>query len=198
MGVKAPVHGEPLLTLLFVLVSVVFLDILLSGDNAIVIGMAANALPENQRSKAILYGMALAALARIAFSLFAIALLHHRLISIIGGISLFWVAYKLAKDILIDEADGDEPKQGKSLWSTVGLITVADISMSLDNVLAVAGIARNNPFIMVIGLIISIACLGYAAKLVTGLLDRFPWLRWLGVGLIVLIAVELVLGIQAI
>lgn len=188
-----------MLTILFVLVSVIFLDIILSGDNAVVVAMAANTLPPEQRNRAIIYGMGLAAIARIVFSLFAISLLHYRVISIIGGISLLWVAYKLGRSILIDAGDGDDaPKQGKDLWSTITLIAIADISMSLDNVLAVAGVARNNPFILVLGLIVSIGCLGYGAKVMAGLLERFSWLNWAGVVLITVVAVELIFGIQTI
>jgi YjbE family integral membrane protein len=188
------------LTALLVLASVIFLDVLLSGDNAVVIGMAANTLPSEQRNRAIVCGMVMAAIARIIFSLFAISLLHHRLISIIGGIGLLWVAFKLGKDI-VAKGDDKEPgsvRQGKDFLSAIGLIAIADISMSLDNVLAVAGIARNNPVILVFGLIVSIACLGFGAKIVSGLLERWKWLNWAGVGLITAIAVELVFGVHAI
>lgn len=190
-----------MITALIVLTSVIFLDILLSGDNAVVIGMAANTLPKDQRVRAIVYGMILAAITRIIFSLFAISLLHYRIISIVGGIGLFWVAFKLGKTILFKESDEEKPgkvRQGKDLWSTIALIAVADISMSLDNVLAVAGIARNNPFVMVLGLIVSIACVAYGAKIMAGLLERFKWLNWVGVGLISAIALELVFGVQAV
>lgn len=186
-----------MLTTLIVLISVIFLDIILSGDNAVVVGMAANTLPADKRNKAIIYGMTLAAIARIVFSLFAVSLLHYRLISIIGGLGLFWVAFRLGKGILTKESK-PEAKQGTELWSTITLIAVADVSMSLDNVLAVAGVARNNPVILVIGLIVSIACLGYGAKILSGLLERFQWLNWAGVVLIVVIAVDLLCGFQAI
>lgn len=189
-----------MLSLLIVLASVIFLDVILSGDNAVVVGMAANTLPESQRNFAIIYGMTLAATARIILSLFAVALLHYRFISIIGGLSLFWVAYKLGRSIYKQTEPGAPPPipQGKALLATIGIIAVADISMSLDNVLAVAGIARHNPFVMVLGLIFSIACLAYASKLVSGLLEKFKWLNWAGVGLIIVVALELVFGIKAI
>jgi predicted tellurium resistance membrane protein TerC len=110
------------------------------------------------------------------------------------------VAFKLGKDI-VAKGDDKEPgsvRQGKDFLSAIGLIAIADISMSLDNVLAVAGIARNNPVILVFGLIVSIACLGFGAKIVSGLLERWKWLNWAGVGLITAIAVELVFGVHAI
>jgi YjbE family integral membrane protein len=190
-----------MLSALLVLASVIFLDILLSGDNAVVVGMAANTLPQNQRNRAIVLGMVLAAIARIVLSLFAISLLQYRLISIIGGIGLLGVAYKLAEEIL----DGDDhkgaersKKQGKTLLSIIWLIAIADISMSLDNVLAVAGVARNNPLILVMGLIASIACVGLGAKLVSRWMEKWHWLNWVGVSLIVIVAFELVFGIQAV
>lgn len=190
-----------MLSALLVLLSVIFLDILLSGDNAVVVGMAANTLPKNQRNKAIALGMVMAAISRIALSLFAISLLQYRIISVIGGLGLFWVAYRLVKEILAkDEAgeDGAPKKQGKTLLSIIWVIAVADISMSLDNVLAVAAVARNNPFILVIGLIASIACVAFGAKLASKLMERWHWLNWVGVGLIVVIALELVSGIKAV
>lgn len=188
-----------MISALIVLVSVIFLDVVLSGDNAVVIGMAANTLPKSERIKAITFGMGLAAICRIILSLFAISLLHYRAISIVGGLGLFWVAYRLGKDIYFKEKEEHAPpRQGTNFWSAIGLIAVADISMSLDNVLAVAGIARNNPLILVLGLVLSIACVGLASKLMSDLLDRYKWLNWVGVGLIVMIATELIVGIKAI
>lgn len=183
-----------MLTALVVLVLVIFVDILLSGDNAVVIAMAANTLIPSQRTPAIIYGMTLAAVTRIILSLFAVSLLHYRIVSIIGGISLFWVAYKLGKDIYTKGNKETKVRQSTNLLSTIGVIAVADISMSLDNVLAVASIARNNPIILVLGLIISIACLGFGAKLLAGLMERWTWATWAGVALIGMIAFELVLG----
>lgn len=190
-----------MLSALLVLASVIFLDIMLSGDNAVVIGMAANTLPKNQRNKAIVLGMILAAVTRIILSLFAVSLLQYRLISIFGGMGLFWVAYKLVREILSkdsDEEKEDAPKDGRTLMSIIWVIAVADISMSLDNVLAVAAIARNNPFILVIGLVVSIACVAVGAKLVAKLMERWHWLNWVGVGLIAIIATELIFGIKTV
>jgi YjbE family integral membrane protein len=187
-----------MLSALIVLLSVVFLDVILSGDNAVVIGMAANTLPQAERIRAIIFGMTLAAITRICLSLFAISLLHYRLISIIGGFGLFWVAYRLGNTIFHkDTKDQEPPKAGKDFLSTIGLIAIADVSMSLDNVLAVAGIARNNPIIMVIGLVLSIAFVGVASKIMADLLEKFKWLNWVGVGLIVMVATELIVGIKA-
>lgn len=188
-----------MLSALFVLLSVVFLDVTLSGDNAVVIGMAANTLHESQRTRALIFGMSLAVICRIILSLFAISLLQYRLISVLGGLGLFWVAYKLGND-LFEKTEKKEPKlpEGKTFWATIGLIAVADISMSLDNVLAIAGIARNNPLTMVIGLVLSIALVAFAARFLADLLEKFKWLNWVGVGLIIAVAIDLVLGFQAV
>lgn len=185
---------------ILVLVSVVFLDVLLSGDNAVVVGMAANTLPENLRNRAIMYGMAMAAVCRIALSLFALALLRYRLVSIVGGVGLLWVAYKLLMEILKgdeDEEKGPPKRKGDDLLSTMLIIAVADVSMSLDNILAVSALARNNPAILVFGLVVSITCMAFAAKLASKLLASYKWLNWVGFGLIIIIAFELIFGIKS-
>jgi YjbE family integral membrane protein len=189
------------ITSVLVLASVIFLDVLLSGDNMVVIGMAANTLPDKLRSQALLWGMAVAALTRILLSFFAIALLQYRVVSVFGGLTLLWVAYRLWKDFSKGGSKDDEPKPkkgGDDLLSTVFVIAMADVSMSLDNVLAVAGMARNNPFLLAVGLIASIALLGFGAKLTANLLKKYEWLNWVGLGLIVIIALELIFGIKSI
>lgn len=188
-----------MLTALLVFASVILLDVLLSGDNAVVVAMAANTLPEVDRGRAILCGMILAAIARICFSLFTVSLLHYRFISIIGGIGLLWVAFRLGRDVLKHkDREPGAVHQGKDFLTAIGLIAVADISMSLDNVLAVAGIARNNPVMLVFGLVVSIACVGFGAKIVSGLLERWKWLNWAGVALIAVVALELVFGVHGV
>ncbi len=186
---------------LLVLASVIFLDVILSGDNAVIIGMAANTLPEAQRNGAITFGMAAAAGARIILCLFAISLLQYRLVSIIGGIALLVVIAKLVKELLYPDPAKDKKsktKQGKTFWTTIGIIALADVSMSLDNILAVAGLARNNPFIMTIGLICSIAFVALGAKIVSTVLEKHKWLNWVGIALIGIVAFELVFGIKAV
>lgn len=187
-----------MLSALLVVTSVVFLDILLSGDNALVVGMAANTLPEKFRNGAIALGMAGAAIVRIALSLCAVALLRYRIVSILGGLALIWVVYRLANDILEPkEPGGVLPKaQGESVLSVIWIITLADISMSLDNVLAVAAVARDHPFLLVFGLIVSIACVALGAKIASRLLEKYHWLNWVGVGLITLVAIELIGGVH--
>lgn len=190
-----------MLSMLLVLATVIFLDVVLSGDNAVVIGMAANTLPAAQRNQAIVFGMAMAAVTRIILCLFAISMLHYRVIEIIGGFALIFVDGKLIQGILNDRMDCAEekkpPKGGKTFWSTLGIIALADISMSLDNILAVAATARNNPVIMTLGLICSIAFVALGAKIVSSLLEKWKWLNWAGVVLIAMVSLELILGVKA-
>ena len=192
---------ETTLSALLVLASVIFLDVVLSGDNAVIVGMAANTLPTKYRTQAIVFGMALAAACRIVFSLGAIVLLQYRILSILGGLGLLWITYKLVKDILTGDADEKAARNKKAtdgdLWKTVLVIGMADVSMSLDNVLAVAGIARNNPFLLVFGLIVSIAIVGFGAKITSTLLEKYKWMNWVGVALVALVAIELIFGIKA-
>jgi YjbE family integral membrane protein len=176
------------------LLSVIFLDVCLSGDNAVVIAMAANGLPPNQRSRAIFAGMSLAAILRVVLAFAATTLLASRWVSLFGGLALLWVAYKLLWQIL-DEVNTDGPaKTPTSIWSAMGVILVADVSMSVDNVLAVAALARNHAIIMGVGILFSIALLTIAAGWVARLLQRWPWLNWLGLALILWVAGDLIWG----
>jgi YjbE family integral membrane protein len=180
---------------LLLLGSVIFLDICLSGDNAVVVAMAANGVKKELRDAAIFLGMGLAAVLRILFALIATALLNNHWVAFIGGILLLWVAYKLGKDLLA-KSDGDDPAANKehTLWSALLTIVVADISMSLDNILAIAGLARNHPFIMALGIGASIFILVFVARRVAELLQRYRWLNWVGLALILYIAIDLISG----
>lgn len=180
--------------------SIIFLDLCLSGDNAVVIAMAANGLPEKLRLSAINTGMILAAALRIVLALFATFLLRFHFIAFLGGIALLWVAYKLAKQILQPETEEPTGALG-GLLAPAGkfseallLIMIADISMSLDNVLAVAALARHHWFLMIIGIIVSIYFLTIAAKWVSTFLDKYKWLNWVGLALIVYVAFGLMFG----
>lgn len=175
--------------------SVVFLDMILSGDNAVVIAMAANGLSPANRNRAILFGMIGAAIARILFALLATSLLHSHLIGFLGGLILLWVAYKLGKDLLTEKAAGETPLEGpQSFFYAIGLILMADISMSLDNVLAVAALARNHPWIMGLGILVSIFFLAYTAKYIADLMLKWKWISWLGLVLILWVAFDLILS----
>jgi YjbE family integral membrane protein len=180
---------------LLLLGSVIFLDICLSGDNAVVVAMAANGVKAELRDAAIFLGMGLAAVLRILFALIATALLNNHWIAFIGGFLLLWVAYRLGKDILAksnDESQADDKKH--TLWSALLTIVAADISMSLDNILAIAGLARNHPIVMALGIAASIFILVFVARRVAKLLERYEWLNWVGLALILWIAVDLISG----
>jgi len=180
---------------LILLGSVIFLDICLSGDNAVVVAMAANALPKESRDNAIFLGMSLACLLRIVLAIAATALLRSHILAFVGGLALLWVAYRLGKDLL-NKAE-DEPGKVKpcgSLGGALATIVIADASMSLDNVLAVAALARNHPFIMILGIAASIAMLAFVARKIATLLDRYPWINWVGLVLIVWVALDMIFG----
>lgn len=173
-----------------------FANIVLSGDNAVLIGLAAAGLPETQRPKAIMFGMVAAAVLRIIFSIFALYLLEIPGLVLIGGLLLLWIAYGFYKDLRAEQAahaagSHTAPPEPKTLSQALRTIVVADVSMSLDNVLAVAGIARNNLTMLIIGLFVSILVMGVAASLIAKLLERFQWIAYAGVALIAWIGLEM-------
>lgn len=179
---------------LLLLGSVVFLDLVLSGDNAVVIGMAANRLPRRQRNFALAIGMLAAAVMRILFALIAVTLLAHHIIAFFGGLALLYVAYKLARDTISPQEEIARTHFAIQFIKAAGLILIADISMSLDNILSVAALARNHVVIMVVGFALSIAFVTILATWVADLLDRYKWLNWVGIVLIGWVAIDLIVG----
>jgi YjbE family integral membrane protein len=195
---------------LVALLQVIGIDLVLAGDNAIVIGLAAAGLPKDQRGKAILIGIAVATVMRIGFALITTQLLAIVGLLLAGGILLLWVCWKMwqelregahAHDIEAVEAladrdiDGDGAVAGdaprKTLAQATWQIVIADVSMSLDNVLAVAGAAREHPTVLVIGLALSIALMGLAASFIARLLNRYRWIAYLGLAIIVYVALKM-------
>ncbi|WP_197706332.1 YjbE family putative metal transport protein [Magnetospirillum sp. 15-1] len=180
------------------LASVVAIDVTLAGDNAVVIGIAAAGLAPEQRRKAILWGIAAAAGLRILFSLFAVELLGIIGLLFAGGLLLLWVSWKLWRELRQathghDDADADAvPAQPKKFAEAVKQIVLADVSMSLDNVLAVAGAAREHVWVMVIGLALSVALTGAAAETVARILKRWHWIAYVGLGIIVVVALRMI------
>lgn len=176
-----------------------FANIILSGDNAVLIGLAAAGLPENQRAKVIMFGMVAAAVLRIIFSIFALLLLEIPGLVLIGGLLLLWIAWGFYKDLRAEAQKEEDDAAGKhgaelvprTLSQAVRTIIIADVSMSLDNVLAVAGIARDNLTMLIIGLFVSIILMGVAATLIAKLLERFKWIAYAGVALIAWIGIEM-------
>src|ERR1700754_1859005 len=190
------------LTALF---QVIIIDLVLAGDNAIVIGLAAAGLPAGQRTKAILIGIGAATLLRIIFAGLTTQLLQIVGLLLAGGILLLWVCWKMWRELRdsaahaeLAVADGvpigtgtdDAPR--KTLAQATWQIIVADVSMSLDNVLAVAGAAREHPWVLVFGLALSIALMGLAASFIAGLLQRFRWIAYIGLAVILYVAVEMI------
>lgn len=185
-----------LLANLVTLASVVLIDLVLAGDNAIVIGMAAHRLPPEARRRAIFFGIILALVLRIAFALVTVQLMAIIGLLLAGGLLLLWVAWKMARELHSSQqvqalATGDTaPVQipVKTTGAAVVQIAIADVSMSLDNVLAVAGAARDNAAILAFGLVFSVLLMGLAATFVASILHRFPWLNYIGLAIIALVA----------
>jgi len=185
------------------LVSVVLIDVVLAGDNAIVVGMATAGLPQQHRRRIIAFGIAIATVLRILFAFVAVELLETVIgMTLAGGLLLLWVAWKMYREICDARAVAVPGGAGgrtetvrrreKTNAQALFQIIVADLSMSLDNVLAVAGIARDHPYVLALGLVLSVALMGVASTYVARLLDRWFWLSWLGLGIIATIALRMI------
>ncbi len=180
--------------------TVIVIDLVLAGDNAIVVGMAAAGLPPEMRRKAIVLGIGAAAVLRIVFAIFTTKLLAIIGLTLAGGILLLWVVWKLAREIMAewrrrDEADSGAPPvppRAKTLRHALVQIVVADVSMSLDNVLAVAGAARQHIFVLIIGLTLSVALMGVAATVIARLLKRYFWISYVGLAVIAWVAITMI------
>ena len=182
---------------------VVVIDLVLAGDNAVVIGMAAAGLPLALRNRAILVGIIAATVLRILFATVAMSLMAIGGLVLAGGLLLLWVCWKMWRDLsrprdhsktdaeaAAAEAGGGPPR--KTFREAAMQIVVADVSMSLDNVLAVAGAARDHPTVLVIGLILSIALMGIAANYIARLLGRYPWIAYVGLAIILYVALDMI------
>jgi len=172
---------------------VLFIDLVLAGDNAIVVGMAVAGLPAAQKSRAILIGIAVATILRIGFALVTLQLLAIVGLLFAGGLLLLWVCWRMYRDLRgSDQAALVRAQPVKTMRQAMVQIVLADVSMSLDNVLAVAGASREHPWILAIGLTISVVLMGAAARLVANLLERHRWLAWAGLGIVLYIALKLI------
>lgn len=187
----------PGLDALTALLAVVIIDLVLAGDNAVIVGMAAAGLPRPQQRRVILLGIGAATLLRILFALIAVQLLEIIGLTLAGGILLLWVAWKMFRELQRGRKGhtaGAKPVQGgqKSFRDALFRIVLADVSMSLDNVLAVAGSAREHIWVLVVGLMLSVALMGAASVLVARLLDRHFWLSWIGLAIVAVVAVRMI------
>jgi YjbE family integral membrane protein len=192
------------------LLQVIMIDLVLAGDNAIVIGLAAAGLPKDQRAKAILIGIIAATVLRIGFAAVTTQLLQIVGLLLAGGVLLLWVCWKMWRELRTthtEEVAGAEALENKDLDADGKIaagaprktfaqaawqIVIADVSMSLDNVLAVAGAARDHPGIMVFGLILSIALMGIAATFIAKLLQRHRWIAYVGLAIILYVSLEMI------
>ena len=189
---------------------VIGIDLALAGDNAIVIGLAAAGLPKEQRNKAILLGVIAATVLRILFALVTTQLLAIVGLLLAGGVLLLWVCWKMWRELRTTHAEeeaAEEALEGKDLnedgtiaagaprktfAQAAWQIVIADVSMSLDNVLAVAGAAREHPYILAFGLLLSIALMGIAASYIARLLQRYRWIAYVGLAIILYVALKMI------
>jgi YjbE family integral membrane protein len=178
---------------LFALGQVLMIDIVLAGDNAIVIGLAAARVPTKLRRKVILFGLGAAVLLRVAMAVVAVQLMQVIGLTLAGGILLLWVSWRFWRDISGAHSKHHvEVDSNTSLRRAILQITLADVSMSLDNVLAVAGAARDHLDVLAIGLLMSVALMGVAANLIARLLERFRWISYLGLAIVIYVALSMV------
>ena len=183
--------------------SVIAIDIVMSGDNAIIIGMAAAGLPPTLRRRAIITGIAAATVLRITFAYFIVYLLEILGLTLAGGLLLVWVCWRMWRDIRGGQmqAPAPQPNPGecevraappKTLWQALLTIVVADVTMSLDNVLAVAGAAHEYPWVLVFGLVLSIALMAVAANYIAKLLERHHWIAYVGLAIVAYVAGDMI------
>ena len=181
---------------------IVMIDIVLAGDNAIVVGALAAGLPAEQRRKVIVIGVLAALVLRIGFALIVTQLLQVVGLVLAGGILLLWVAWKMYRELRhagespgSEEIVGDEHSGARAAKTFVGAawgVALADVSMSLDNVLAVAGAAREHPWVLVFGLILSVILMGVAANVIARYIERYRWIGWIGLAVIVWVALKMI------
>ena len=173
---------------------IVFIDLVLAGDNAIIIGMVASQFDNNLRKKIIFWGIAAAIILRIIFTLITAYLLQINGLKFIGGLLLLYIAYKLYKDVIKNEVS-DQPKiktDNSSFLKAVITVIIADVSMSLDNVLGVAGAAKDHYALLVFGLILSIILMATVANVISKWIKKYKWIGWLGLLAILVVAIELI------
>ena len=193
MGIVASLTAQPWAAALFGLLQVVFIDLVLAGDNAIAVGLAAAGLDDKSRRRVIMLGLGCAVVMRIGLALVALRLLALIGLLFAGGLLLFWVGWKMWRDLRAGQRAGPEGavRPVKSFGQAFVQILFADLSMSLDNVLAVAGAAHGHWLVLVFGLLLSIALMGVAADLISRALNRLRWIGYVGVAIVLLVALHM-------
>ena len=173
---------------------IVFIDLVLAGDNAIIIGMVASQFKDEIRKKIIFWGIGAAIILRIIFTLITAYLLQINGLKTIGGLLLLYIAYRLYKDVIKGEIDNQKQIQNDnpSFLKAIMTVIIADVSMSLDNVLGVAGAARDHYFLLIFGLILSIILMATVATIISKWIKKYKWIGWLGLLAILAVAIELI------
>ena len=173
---------------------IVFIDLVLAGDNAIIIGMVASQFPTEQRKKIIFWGIGAAVVLRIIFTLIAAYLLQINGLRLIGGLLLLYICYKLYQDVIRNKAGNENTIKidNSSFVKAITTVILADVTMSLDNVLGVAGAAKDHYVLLVFGLILSIILMATAATLISEWIKRYKWIAWAGLLAILIVAIELI------
>ncbi len=179
---------------IIIFTQIVFIDLVLAGDNAIIIGMVASQFPPDQRKKIIFWGIGAAVILRIILTLLTAYLLQITGLRLIGGLALLYICYKLYTDVIKKSSTDNEKIKvdNSSFWKAIWTVLIADFTMSLDNVLGVAGAAKDHYGLLVFGLVLSIALMATAATLISGWIKKYTWIGWIGLFAILSVAIELI------
>ena len=179
---------------IIIFIQIVLIDLVLAGDNAIIIGMVASQFPAEQRKKIIFWGISGAVVLRIILTLLTAYLLQIQGIRLIGGLALLYIVYKLYVDVIKKQSDDHEniKVDNSSFFKAITTVLIADFTMSLDNVLGVAGAAKDHYFLLIFGLLLSIAIMAVGATLISGWIKKYKWIAWLGLIAILVVAVDLI------
>ena len=179
---------------IIIFIQIVLIDLVLAGDNAIIIGMVASQFPPEQRKKIIFWGISGAVVLRIILTLLTAYLLQIQGIRLIGGLALLYIVYKLYVDVIKKQSDEHDniKVDNSSFFKAITTVLIADFTMSLDNVLGVAGAAKDHYFLLIFGLLLSIAIMAVGATLISGWIKKYRWIAWLGLVAILVVAIELI------
>ena len=179
---------------IIIFIQIVLIDLVLAGDNAIIIGMVASQFPPEQRKKIIFWGISGAVVLRIILTLLTAYLLQIQGLRLIGGLALLYIVYKLYVDIIKKQTEDHEniKVDNSSFFKAITTVLIADFTMSLDNVLGVAGAAKDHYFLLIFGLFLSIAIMAVGATLISGWIKKYKWIAWLGLIAILVVAVDLI------
>ena len=179
---------------IIIFIQIVLIDLVLAGDNAIIIGMVASQFPTEQRKKIIFWGIGGAIVLRIILTLLTAYLLQIQGLRLIGGLALLYIVYKLYKDVIKtnNEDQANIKVDNSSFFKAITTVLIADFTMSLDNVLGVAGAAKDHYMLLIFGLLLSIAIMAVGATLIAGWIKKYKWIAWLGLIAILVVAIDLI------